>query len=288
MSRWAGRSGSATAGSPTGHRATTSGSTSTRRSSPRCPSTWRSGARTPRGRGCWAIPSLYPEIEEQLTELVGAEDSLVLPTITHIHMSVIPVLVGDGAIFLDGRAHKTIYDGAMVAAGHGATVAAVPPQRLRAPGGAAPRAAIPAAPAADRDGRRQLDDRQRARPRRVLAPGPGARRPALRRRCARLRRDRRAFAAARPSTTAIKGNGVFRHLDVPYDNAVLVAGFSKSYSSLLAFIALPTRLKDALKVLAPPVPVLGTLAGGIARHDAGRAGGQPHAWRRLPRRICGA
>ncbi len=37
-------------------------------------------------------------------------------------MSVIPVLVGDGTIFLDGRAHKTIYDGAMVAAGHGATV----------------------------------------------------------------------------------------------------------------------------------------------------------------------
>jgi 8-amino-7-oxononanoate synthase len=32
----------------------------------------------------------------------------------------------------------------------------------------------------------------------------------------------------------------------------MVAGFSKSYSSLLAFLALPTRLKDALKVLAPP------------------------------------
>ena len=37
-------------------------------------------------------------------------------------MSVIPVLAGEGTIFLDGRAHKTIYDGAMVAAGHGATV----------------------------------------------------------------------------------------------------------------------------------------------------------------------
>ena len=30
------------------------------------------------------------------------------------------------------------------------------------------------------------------------------------------------------------------------------SGFSKAYSSLLAFLALPTRLKDALKVLAPP------------------------------------
>ncbi len=67
-------------------------------------------------------PRLYPEIEDELTDLMGCEDTLVLPTITHIHMSVIPVLVGDGTIFLDGRAHKTIYDGAMVAAGHGATI----------------------------------------------------------------------------------------------------------------------------------------------------------------------
>src|SRR4051794_4643794 len=41
-------------------------------------------------------PVLYEEIEERLTELVGAEDTLVLPTITHIHMSVIPVLAGEG------------------------------------------------------------------------------------------------------------------------------------------------------------------------------------------------
>ena len=37
-------------------------------------------------------------------------------------MSVIPVLAGAGTVFLDGRAHKTIYDGAMIARGHGATV----------------------------------------------------------------------------------------------------------------------------------------------------------------------
>jgi hypothetical protein len=37
-------------------------------------------------------PVLYDEIEERLTSLLGAEGSLVLPTITHIHMSVIPLL----------------------------------------------------------------------------------------------------------------------------------------------------------------------------------------------------
>ncbi len=72
-----------------------------------------------------------------------------------------------------------------------------------------------------------------------------------------------------------KGNGIMRHLDVPYDNTVFVAGFSKSYSSLLAFVALPTRLKDALKVLAPPVPVLGPLAGRLARDHDRRARGEP-------------
>ena len=65
---------------------------------------------------------LYEQIEEKVTELMGSEDTLLLPTITHIHMSVIPVLAGSGVIFLDGRAHKTIYDGAMIARGHGASV----------------------------------------------------------------------------------------------------------------------------------------------------------------------
>jgi len=49
-----------------------------------------------------------------------------------------------------------------------------------------------------------------------------------------------------------RGNSVVRHMDESYDNIVLVAGFSKSYSSLAAFIALPTGLKNYLKVAAPP------------------------------------
>src|SRR3954447_20721595 len=60
-------------------------------------------------------PALYEDIEERLTDLVGAEDTLLLPTITHIHMSVIPLLAASGTIFMDARAHKTIYDGCQVA-----------------------------------------------------------------------------------------------------------------------------------------------------------------------------
>ena len=36
-----------------------------------------------------------------------------------------------------------------------------------------------------------------------------------------------------------------------YDHIVLAAGFSKAYSSLLAFVALPTPLKRYLKVMVP-------------------------------------
>src|SRR5919204_2554318 len=45
-------------------------------------------------------PVLYEEIESRLIELLGCEDVLVLPTITLIHQAVIPVLAGDGTIFV--------------------------------------------------------------------------------------------------------------------------------------------------------------------------------------------
>ena len=49
-----------------------------------------------------------------------------------------------------------------------------------------------------------------------------------------------------------RGNSIVRYFDESYDNVVLVGGFSKSYSSLLAFMALPTALKNHLKVAAAP------------------------------------
>ncbi|MGZ6544719.1 MAG: aminotransferase class I/II-fold pyridoxal phosphate-dependent enzyme [Actinomycetota bacterium] len=195
-------------------------------------------------------PRLYSEIEEEMTDLLACEDVLLLPTITHIHMAVIPVLVGDGTIFLDGRAHKTIYDGAMMAAGHGAQVIRFrhnDPEHLEElltasdPGlprvitmdgvnsmtGNAPDVGTFARIACEHDALLYLDD----------AHGFG------------VIGERSPDELCDYGTS---GNSIFRHQDVSYDHVVMVAGFSKSYSSLLAFLALPTRLKDALKVLAPP------------------------------------
>ena len=195
-------------------------------------------------------PRLYAEIEEEMVALLGCEDVLLLPTITQIHMSVIPVLAGQGTIFLDGRAHKTIYDGAMVAAGYGATVfrfrhndhehleemirilEPAKPWLIALDGvnsmtGNAPDLAAFGRIAQEYDALLYVDD----------AHGfgvVGERSP------------------DEPCPYGVKGNSLFRHQNVSYDKAVLVGGLSKSYSSLLAFLALPTQLKEALKVLAPP------------------------------------
>src|SRR5439155_9956941 len=44
-------------------------------------------------------PVLYEQLESELTELVGAEDTLALPTITLIHMTVIPIPARSGNLF---------------------------------------------------------------------------------------------------------------------------------------------------------------------------------------------
>jgi 7-keto-8-aminopelargonate synthetase-like enzyme len=55
-----------------------------------------------------------------------------------------------------------------------------------------------------------------------------------------------------PCPYGVRGNSVVRHTGETYDGIVLVGGFSKAYSSLLAFLALPSDLKDRLKTAAAP------------------------------------
>jgi len=194
-------------------------------------------------------PVLYEQIEERLTALLGSPDSLVLPTITHIHMSVIPALAGAGTIFLDARSHKTIFDGCQLAQTHGATV-----RRFRF------------------EDPQHLDELLRAAPRGtrlVCMDGVNSMTGNV--------PDLRAFAQVARAHGALlyvddahgfgvigqrgpgelcpygmRGNSIVRHCDESYEGLVLVGGFSKSYSSLLAFIACTTETKELLKVLAPP------------------------------------
>jgi 7-keto-8-aminopelargonate synthetase-like enzyme len=195
-------------------------------------------------------PRPYIDIEEQLSELLGAEDTLVLPTITHIHMSVIPALIGRGWIFLDGQAHRTIYDGCQVARGQGATMRrfasgdldALETMLKTAPTGVAKLICL--------DGVNSMTGN---------LPDLAAFSALARKYGAVLYvDDAHGFGVigerspAEGSPYGMRGNSIVRHLGESYDDIILVGGFSKAYSSLLAFLALPTGLKEHLKVAAAP------------------------------------
>jgi 8-amino-7-oxononanoate synthase len=219
-------------------------------------------------------PRLYPMIEERLTELLGAPDALVLPTISQIHLSVIPALAGRGHIFLDSRAHRTIYDGCVHARGLGATIhrfrsgdleqlaellhdtpsaagSLVCMDGVNSMTGNSPDLAAFADLCRTYDATLYVDD----------AHGFGI------------------IGERGPTETSpygSRGNAIVRHYGQSYDNVVLVGGFSKAYSSMLAFIACPTPIKEHLKIAAPPylysgpVPTasLATVLAGLEINDA--------------------
>ena len=195
-------------------------------------------------------PRLYPMIEERLTALLGAPDTLVLPTISQIHVSVIPALAGKGHILMDSRAHRTIYDGCVHARGLGATLTrfrSENPEHL-----AELLADIPAGTPVlvCMDGVNSMTGN---------TPDVPAFAEVCRRHGATLYiDDAHGFGVigerspAETSPYGARGNAVIRHYGLDYDNVVLVGGFSKAYSSMLAFVACTTQVKEHLKVAAPP------------------------------------
>jgi 8-amino-7-oxononanoate synthase len=221
-------------------------------------------------------PVLYEQIEDRLAKLLGSEDALLLPTITHIHMSVIPVLAASGTIFLDARAHKTIYDGCQIARARGAAV-----KRFRFE---------------DADHLEELLRAERDPVRLVCIDGVNSmtgNAPDLPR-FAQVAREHGALlyvddahgfgvigerSPQEPCPYGIRGNSIVRYFAESYDNLVLVGGFSKAYSSLLAFIACSTALKKLLKVAASPYLYSGpspvaSLATVLAGFDVNEARGE--------------
>lgn len=195
-------------------------------------------------------PRLYPVLEERLAALLCAPDTLLLPTLTLIHASVIPVLADGGHVFVEASAHRTVYDGCVAARGQGATLhrfhaerpeeldallSSVPARTTRlvcmdgvnSMTGNVPDLPVLAALCRDRGATLYVDD---AHGFGVIGErGPNE-----------------------PCPYGRRGNGVVRHTGESYDGIVLAGGFSKAYSSLLAFLALPRDLKDRLKTTAAP------------------------------------
>lgn len=221
-------------------------------------------------------PRLYPTIEERLTDLLGAPDTLVLPTISQIHLGVIPVLAGQGTVLVESLAHKTIWDGCVHARGLGATV-----HRFRSGDLQQVEELLRAAPAGPRlvclDGVNSMTG--------DIPDLPGYARLCRQYDAILYVDDAHGFGVIgerqpdESSPYGARGNAIVRHTGETYDNVVLVGGFSKAYSSLLAFLAVPTRLKDHLKVAAPtylysgPSPVA-SLASVLAGLDVNESKGE--------------
>jgi len=167
-------------------------------------------------------PVLYEQIEARLTDLLGCEDSLVLPTITHIHSSVIPVLAAVRRFRFEDPDHL---DELLAAERDRARLVCM--DGVNSMTGNAPDLRAFANVARRHGALLYVDD----------AHGFGV------------------IGERSPQETSpygARGNSIVRHFDESYDDLILVGGFSKAYSSLLAFIACPTEVKNLLKVAAPP------------------------------------
>src|SRR5262249_28957460 len=74
-----------------------------------------------------ASPRLYDELERELAAFVGAPATLVFPSISLLHMGVLPLLAGhDGVILKDAEAHHSIHEGCLRAQANGAEWAHFP------------------------------------------------------------------------------------------------------------------------------------------------------------------
>jgi 8-amino-7-oxononanoate synthase len=202
-----------------------------------------------------ASPSLYVQAEHLLAELIGTEETLILPTVTLIHIGVIPALVGsDGVMLLDKSAHMTMYQGAKMARDNGSQLKSFKhgdfetlesllrthkdnPKKLVLVDGTYSMtgnyADIPrlSALAAEYEAVLYVDD---AHGFGVIGEAPD---------------DRLPFG--------YRGNGVVRHFDCSYENLLYVGGLSKAYSSLAAFISCNKRMQAFLKAYATPYDLSG-------------------------------
>jgi 8-amino-7-oxononanoate synthase len=222
-----------------------------------------------------ASPALYRRVEEEVAELLGVEDVLTFPTLTHTHSGVLPALAGAGTVLVDLRAHRTIHDAAAIARGRGAQV-----RRFRHH---------------DVEHARRLLRASTQGPRVLCLDGINSMTgnppdvPAF----AALAREHDAIlylddahgfgivgerGTHDPTPYGSRGNAVVRWFGERYDHIVLTAGLSKAYSSLLAFAAIPTRLRVYLKATVPsymysgPVPVA-SLATALLGLEANRRRG---------------
>lgn len=202
-------------------------------------------------------PHIYAECEERVADLMHAPDFLILPTVTLVHIGVIPAFMGkDGAMFLDKFAHMTMYQACKMARDSGSTLASYPSGDL---------------------GRlAQLLEQHRDKKKKLILldgvfsmTGKYPDLPAL----VKLAREHGAIiyvddahgwgvVGEKPDAAmpyGHRGNGIAAHFGLDYENdhVMYVTGFSKAYSSLAAGLACSRETKSFLKAYATPYDLSG-------------------------------
>lgn len=202
-------------------------------------------------------PHIYAECEERLAELMHAPDFLILPTVTLVHIGVIPALMGkDGVMLLDKFAHMTMYQACKMARDS--------------------RSALASFPQGDLNRLEELLKQHQDRKKKLILldgvysmTGKYPDLPAMVRLAKRYGAvlyvdDAHGWGVVGEKPDAAmpyghRGNGIAAlfGLDYENDNVMYVTGFSKAYSSLAAGIACSKELKSFLKAYATPYDLSG-------------------------------
>ncbi len=240
-----------------------------------------------------ASPEPYCELEAQLAELVGAPDVVVFPTVSLLHVGLLPRLAEHGTIVLDEAAHHSMHQAAELARSRGTRVlsarhddvdhldhqlasASAPGPTVVAvdgvysmTGGTAPLPEIVEV-AEHHDATVYVDD---AHGFGVIGESPAPGRP-----------------------YGIGGSGVVRHHGLDYERVVYVAGMSKAYSSMAAFVTVRSpeeRLvmeSSSTLVFSGPIPVasLASALAGLAVNEREGDDLRSRLWALTDRLIEGA
>jgi 8-amino-7-oxononanoate synthase len=202
-----------------------------------------------------ASPNLYTQAEEAIASLMGAQDVLILPTVTLIHIGVLPALLGkNGVMFLDKAAHMTIYEAGKMARDSGSLLRSYSHE--------------------DYDTLEAGLEEHKDNPKKLILvdgtysmTGDYADIPRLQ----ELAHKYNAIVyvddahgvgviGENPDEAlpyGYRGNGVVKHFGCDYSRILYVGGLSKAYSSLAAFIQCDAKMKAFLKAYATPYDLSG-------------------------------
>ncbi len=240
-----------------------------------------------------ASPEPYRRLEHELAELVGANDTVVFPTVTLLHFGVLPALAGPGgAIIIDSAAHHSMQEAAQLARAKGIRVSTFDHgdvmglerrlQRMQdrssrvivvdgiySMSGAAANLALYQQLAQRYDATLYIDD---AHGFGILGSDPTDEMP-----------------------YGLGGGGVMRQMNLNYDNIVYVAGMSKAFSSMAAFVTCNSpdqryRFERAsTMIFGGPIPVA-SLASALAGLEVNRTQGdaiRAELWRLTNKLLTG-